>query len=379
MVFIISDAYNTSKYAARSHLFFVTNSRIERVDFCSQIPLFKAGVNNTIIHISRSTLSDGHKPVRIRRWGDRPDEFEENKKLLPTASQQQFGSEVFRPDGDSIASRRNESVNLGRICYISVGMVIHCDEKKAQGLFKAEDLISEHRDTRHPKAYVEGKDIARWKARRVRFLEYGTRRAPAMFRRPTFPELHEANERLIALRMCGVEPVVAYDDRRLLSNHTVIIFIPWWQLRGTKNKSIKKTAKYRTEVKATEARPIFFREELEELSRRFEAKYLLAIMNSSFAKDFVNNRRRSKLDIYPDDWKALPIPPIPLVEQQQFVTLVNEVLTELQTTNNNMPANTTDRVKELESEIDERVAALYSVSEKPESQGTQAVVLAPFE
>ena len=39
MVFIISDAYNAAKYARKSHEFFLNNTHIARLDFCSDIPL----------------------------------------------------------------------------------------------------------------------------------------------------------------------------------------------------------------------------------------------------------------------------------------------------------------------------------------------------
>ncbi len=52
MTFIIPDAYNAAKYSTKSHQFFVEKSRIERVDFCSEIPLFNAGVSNTILHFA---------------------------------------------------------------------------------------------------------------------------------------------------------------------------------------------------------------------------------------------------------------------------------------------------------------------------------------
>ena len=303
MVFIISDAYNAAKYAPKSHEFFLNNACVERIDFLTEIPLFEAGINNTIVHFAKVTPGTSHHPVRVRRWGEQPEDFEQNAEVLPTARQAEYGAMLFKANEAPAGQKVVGSVELGRVCYVSVGMVIHCDEKKAQGLFKAEDLVSEIQDKKHPKSYVEGKDIVRWGVQRVRYLEYGTKRAPAMFRRPTFPYLHEAKERLLALRMCGETPAVTYDNRQLLSNHTAIIFVPWHYLKAVRNTSIKKTAKYQDEVKRNEIPRDVFREELEKLSLQFTPKYMLAIMNSTFARNFLNKHRRSKLDIYPNDWK----------------------------------------------------------------------------
>ena len=353
MVFIVSHAYNAAKYAKKSHEFFLKHASIERLDFCSDIPLFDAGVNNTIVHFAKAVPDATHVPVRVRRWGDTRDEFEQNHELLPTGSQAMMGAALYKPDASGVEEKPGGLMHLGDVCFISKGMVIHCDEKKAQGLFIAKDLVSNARDQKHPRPYVEGKDMTRWGIRRVRFLEYGTKRAPSMFSRPTFPELHEARERLLAVRMCGDTPAVIYDDHGLLSNHTVNIFVPWCSLKGVSNLSIAKTAKYRY------ASPTGDREQREEASRRFALKYLLALMNSAAARDFVNRVRRSKLDIYPDDWKELPIPDIPLARQQPIVELVDAILAEFNQHGYPLPPASAARVAELEREIDARVKALY--------------------
>src|SRR5215204_2196953 len=54
MIFIVSNAYDSSKYASKSHMYFGKRSTIERIDFCTDIPIFNAGVKNTILHISKS-------------------------------------------------------------------------------------------------------------------------------------------------------------------------------------------------------------------------------------------------------------------------------------------------------------------------------------
>jgi hypothetical protein len=83
------------------------------------------------------------------------------------------------------------------------------------------------------------------------------------------------------------------------------------------------------------------------------------MMNSTFARDFVNRRRRSKLDIYPDDWKRLPILQISMEQQEQFVRRVDDILGEFEKNGYPLPAKAMKRVTVLEREIDERVTALY--------------------
>jgi type I restriction-modification system DNA methylase subunit len=352
MIFIIPDAYNAAKYAEKSHEFFLKRSRVMRIDFCSEMDLFDAGVNNTILHFEKGAPADEHQPVRVRRWGKR-EEFDDNLETLPTFQQSEFWESLFRSGGT-----KNESsaglVTLDKICYVSVGMAIHADEKKAQGLFIAEDLVSDLKDEKHPKPYVEGKDIKKWGFQRTRYLEYGTERAPAMFRRPTFIELHEPFEKLMAFRMCGENISVTYDDKQYMSNHTVILCVPWHFLKNVTNKSIKKAAEYKHQ------NPEGDRESREKLSAEFSLKYLLAIMNSSFAKQFLKKIRQSKIDIYPDEWKRLPIAPIALEAQQPFVEKVDAILGEFKQHGYPLPPEAAGRVKALEDELDEMVARLYA-------------------
>jgi len=352
MIFIIPDAYNAAKYAGKSHEFFLQNTRIERIDFCSDIDLFDAGVNNTILHYAKTPPADDHKPVRVKRWGKR-DEFENNQQQLISGTQSLLSESLFRPNYELSKSSESKFATLGEICYVSVGMAIHADEKKAQGSFIAEDLVSEKKDKKHPKSYVEGKDIARWAFQRIRYLEYGTERAPSMFRRPTFIELHEPQEKLMAFRMCGEKISVTYDNQKLMSNHTVILCVPWRFLKGVVNKSIKKATEYKHQ------NPEGDREKREELSNDFELKYVLAVMNSSFAKNFLKKIRQSKIDIYPEEWKQLPIAPISLEEQKEFVKLVDKILADYEKHGYPLPEKSAEKVREWEGQLDGMVGKLY--------------------
>lgn len=87
MVFIIPDAYNAAKYTLKSHDFFLQHSRIIRLDFCSEIPIFEGvGVSNTILHFAKTAPRVSDTPTRIRRWGHSPGAFAANYELLPSLS-----------------------------------------------------------------------------------------------------------------------------------------------------------------------------------------------------------------------------------------------------------------------------------------------------
>ena len=277
--------------------------------------------------------------------------------LLSTDVQDNLTYRVFFPEDNNFQQYSEPTVTLDEICYVSVGMVVHADEKKAQGAFELRDLVSDTKDELHPKSFVEGKHLARWLPATNKWLEWGTERAPSLFRRPTFSEMYEVSEKLISVDMAaGTEKLrVAYDDQRLYHNHSAWSFILWHSLFGVRNRSIKKQTRYRNERPRRPDLPQ--REELEETSRRFSVKFLLGVMNSNAARDFLRANRRSNIHLYPDDWKKLPIPDVTLEQQVPIIELVDQIL-EIRR------ADPLADTGEQEAEIDRLVYALYGLTEE---------------
>ena len=348
---IVSDAYCHSKYAQKSQEWFLQNSRILQLDFFSKIQIFEAAVRNITYLFQKADGSDQKPERRVHE----PEFGVVN--LLPTDVQDNLTYRVFFPEDNNFQQYSAPTVTLDEICYVSVGMVVHADEKKAQGAFELRDLVSDTKDELHPKPFVEGKHLARWLPVINKWLEWGTGRAPSLFRRPTFPEMYEVSEKLISVDMAaGTKKLrVAYDDQRLYHNHSAWSFILWHSLSGVRNRSIKKQTRYRNERPRRSDLPQ--REELEETSRRFSVKFLLGVMNSTAARDFLRANRRSNIHLYPDDWKKLPIPDVTLEQQAPIIELVDQVL---EIRRADLSADTSEQ----EAEIDRLVYGLYGLTEE---------------
>ena len=351
IAFIVSDAYCHAKYAEKSRNWFLRNARIVRLDFLSRLRVFEAAVRNVIFVYQKAdgSMNEPERRIHEGRFG--------NVAQLATDRQARLvARQVFFPeDGASTAVEyRNRTIPLGRICYISVGMVAHAHEKRAPGAFRLADLVAAERDERHPKRFAEGKHLARWLPATHRWLEWGTSRAPALFRRPTFPEMYEVPEKLISVDMAaGASQLrVAYDSRQLRHNHSAWSFVRWTDLRGVRNRSIKRKTRYADEKPQRPDLPP--REELEETSSRFAVKFLLGIMNSSVARDFLLANRRSNIHLYPDDWAKLPIPACAEDGQAGVIGVVEAILEGKERD----PAADMDG---LEAELDRLVAGLYGV------------------
>lgn len=349
---IVSNAYCHAKYAQKSQNWFLENSKILRLDFCGKVPLFgTVGVRNVIFLFQKTDGSD-NKPQRREHYP----EFGK-VQLLPTDEQQNLTYRTFFPEDAVTQHFANPTITLDNICYISVGMVVHADEKRAEGEFGLKDVVSNKKDSLHPKPFVEGKYLARWLPTTNKWLEWGTQRAPALFRRRTFPELYEVEEKLISISMAaGVEKLrVVYDNQCLYHNDSAYCFIPWHSLAGVQNRSIKQRTRYRGERSKRPDLPK--REDLEQTSYRFSLKFLLGVMNSTVADDFLKANRRHNIRIYPDDWKQLPIPDVSPEQQAPVIKLVDKILDAKR-------KGLERKVARLEKKLDKEVSMLYGVEDR---------------
>jgi hypothetical protein len=343
---IVSDAFCHAKYAQKPQNWFLQNARILRLDFCADLKIFDAAVHNLVYFFQKA---DGtrHKPERRLH----KEEFG-NVTALPTDEQAKLTYRAFFPE-ESTSRSGLVGTPVADICYVSYGLRPNSDEDEAKGEFATADVVSDRRDRIHSKPYVEGKHLAAWLPATNQWIEWGTSRAPAQFCRPTFPELYTVPEKIIAQRSPGPDPVVSYDDANLVFTPASVGFVPWHMLSGVRNNSLKKAARYKSEKPPRPDLPQ--REALEKTSRRFAVKYLLAVMNSSVARDFLRAHRRSNIHLYPDDWKKLPVPDVDAKAQAPIIELVDRILAARR-------ADPRADIAALEKQVDGVVAGLYGLT-----------------
>ena len=206
------------------------------------------------------------------------------------------------------ANRHEGMLTLGDICYISKGMVLHSEE----GEFTKDDLISLTKDDIHCREYIEAKDMTRYFIRRVRYLEYNTSRVPEKLSRPTFRELYDRDKIMINC-LGGLNATL--DRDRFLHNHSIYCAIKWDEFKGIDNNSISGM------VKKFSSRS---REEMEDISSKYDMLFILAIMNSQYAKVLLDDIRGGDFHIYPEHIRNIPIPEC--TDQQPFIDLADKML-----------------------------------------------------
>jgi len=346
--YIIPDAYMASKYAQKSHEYFLTNAKINRINFLNDIKVFEAGVKNIIIEYQKENNAN-NTPVKIKHTPSFTDFI-----FLPTRKQNELGEFVFKLDDEKkVIGNLQNTLYWGEIFYVSVGLVLQAEEKQWKGEFVKDDLISDIKDKIHSKHYIEAKWTQKYCVEKIKYLEWDTERVPFKIRRPTFPELY-IPKKIIRGRMTNA----IYDDIGLLCNDSCFVSVLWKDLHGVENRSIAGSIKKDFKIKNIDQ----FRKKLEENSVGFDLKYLLAILNSKLGNFYLSQVRRSQLGFYPDDLKKLPIKIISNYDQQPLITLVDQILAITKSSDYLQNLDKQAKVKEYEKQIDDLVYTLYELT-----------------
>lgn len=346
--YIIPDAYMASKYAQKSHEYFIANAQIKRVNFLNEIKVFEAGVKNLIIEYQNQIYCH-NIPLKIKHTPTFSDFI-----FLPSKKQNELGEFVFRLDDEKKKIGNLQKVlKWGEIFYVSYGLRPSSDERFYKGQFKKDNLISDVLDDKHPKKYIEGKWITKFSIKKIKFLEWGTDRSPSKLVRPTFPELYEP-----AKIMMGGMTGAIIDKSGLICNHSITVSVLWKDLHGVENRSISGSIKKDFKIKDIAK----LRKKLEENSIEFDLKYLLASLNSKLGNFYLSQVRRSQIGFYPDDLKKLPIKKVSITEQIPFITLVDQIMAITKSDDYLQNKEKQAVVKEYEKQIDELVYKLYELT-----------------
>ena len=285
---------------------------IKLVDLSSQKIFKNATVSNCIPIISKSKNT---KEVIIASISNELKINENGKKSIEEFI---LNNKTFIYDlriSEKLNKNFSSLKKIGDYCFISKGMVLNADEKKAKGKFKKIDLISDVKSDIHIKKYIEGKNIDKYKINNIRYLEWGTNRVPSKISRPTFEELY-LSKKLLVNKLGTIKAI--YDDTQIFCDQTLRILVLWNDLNGINNRSINNSIKRYSNDS---------RETLENNSKKINLKYILSILNSKMGQYLLNeNRGTNNKDINPEYLKNIPLPEISFEEQKTFIELAENMM-----------------------------------------------------
>ncbi|MEY4905941.1 MAG: hypothetical protein RLZZ292_3756, partial [Bacteroidota bacterium] len=326
-------------YGKSSRDFIVNeNTLIELVDLSKQKIFDNAVVTNCIITVKKG-ISQENYDIKISKIEDLNIYFD--KKVESKYFINENGIFDFQDNKINFLKNKNYK-RLGEYAFISIGMVLNADENKIKGAFKKDELISLVKTEIHKKTYLEAKNIDKYTIKKIRYLEWDTKRVPSLIRRPTFVELYE-NDKLLINKIGEIK--ATFDAEHIYCDQTIRILILWKDLKNVQNNSINNSVTKYSEYK---------RDKLEGFSENISLKFILGILNSKLGNHLLNSIRGvGNIDINPEYIKNIPIVETSIASQQPIITLVNEILQHKAT-----GAATTA----LEKELDVLVYGLYELS-----------------
>jgi hypothetical protein len=173
--------------------------------------------------------------------------------------------------------------------------------------------------------------------------------------RPTFSELYRD-----AKILRGRVTLGTYDDTGILCNDSIIVFKRFIDLKDVNVRSVNVSISKNNLGKNQKKGPQVVkkkRAELEKLSEHFSLKYILAVINSTYAIAHLNNFRRHRLEnyFYPDDFRYFPIPDVDEETQQILSKMVDDTIGLKQKRGSSEKTN-------LEYRIDVMVYKLFQLS-----------------
>ena len=291
-------------------LFTTENDLIEVVDL-KDVKVFEATVQNCIPFVVKGRTSDN---TIISKMVDGV--ISKSFTQPHTTLIQDQKSQVWNLTQQNRTSNRYKDYPvLGDYCYLSYGLRPNSDEKTSKGEFVKKDLISTFKDNVPRVSYIEAKDIDKYSIKRVRYLEYGTERAPSKFARPTFSELYICPK--LMFNVLG-DLKGAYDKEGIYyHNHSLIACVLWKDLKDVNNASITGSVKKFSR---------YDRFEMEKKSKEISLLYILGIMNSKYASVLLADQRSGDYHIYPEHLRNIPIPLVSTETQEKVSNVVEELL-----------------------------------------------------
>ena len=310
---IVPYPLTNQKYGKKLRKMIIEEYRLLEIADLNGTKIFEnATVSNCIPFIQNSSPKGELRITQI--YADKT--FRKVLNKSPETLKQDENKYVWNLTSEKRDGNRYADMNvLGDFCYISVGMVINADEKKAKGVFKKKDLICDIYDDIHCRKYIEAKDIDKYQVKRIHYLEWNTERCPDKLRRPTFRELYDCPK--LIMNCLGTINATIDVEEHFLHNHSIYCAILWKDLKGVNNKSIsssiKKFCKYT-------------RTEMEALSSEVDLLYLLGVLNSSMAGKLLADQRGGDYHIYPEHIRNLPIPIATSKQQEEIAQLVRTIM-----------------------------------------------------
>ena len=335
MGFIIPYAFAVQKYGEKMRQMLVENHTIREIVDASSYRIFEnAVVYNIILMVGNHKTQD---QTRIRLHQSNADfttrsgsEFFIDQRAFTELKDTRLETKPDVFENLKVKKKIWErAIRFDQICLVAYGARLNHRSKK---------LGKDHYISQLPisssKQFCEGKNIERYVFSQAGWLNY----TPNEHYNPMFTELFE-NQKLMFINVVKDRLRFAYDDKGFYNSHTIVNCVRLDLLSTASHVSARRA----------------FRVADIELSKNYDYRFLLGVLNSDFTNWYFRSFLSEGLHFYPNDAKALPIPNVNAEQQALIIARVDQILA-------TKAADSNADTAALEKEVEQLVYTLYDLT-----------------
>lgn len=187
------------------------------------------------------------------------------------------------------------------------------------------------------KPYFEGKDVRYWGVNQSGYIQY----EPEKMYNPMFEELF-SEPKLVGSRVFADLSKLrfGFDREGMICSHTAIVVLPWASLEGASHSSVRKGMST----------------EIVEKSKSFDIRYIQAILNSLVTKFYFSETMWDRINFYPNQMKAVPVPAASTEAQASLADLATDLY-------DAEASGDLANISRLRSELDRKVMEIFGLSD----------------
>lgn len=322
--YIVSYAFLSQDFGEKMRKKMLDSTSIEEIVDLRKFKIFpEAMVRNIIVRVTKLSGPDMEEKahsnkIRIAIQSEHPKksgkisdgiEYQTSQSIYLETPEHMFRTELNDKTLEVIKKIEKRSITLGQLLCISWG---------ARGIpVKKFHLDSQIKGYEHLcKRMVKGENVDRYKLKYAgKWLLYDLQGEyyPEGLYRPAFKELFE-NPKIIIAEVTGQKGLVAtYDDQEFYTDHSLSCAIPKFRLES-KDKSF--LGKHKIKISEKEV----------QLSREYDLKYLVGVLNSSAMNFYFQILLGYELNVYPELIERLPVPLADRSHQEKITEKVDTLL-----------------------------------------------------
>ena len=356
--FIVTDRFCNQKYGQNIREYLINNVNINKIIDFTEFKLFKGATVKNIVYFIKKEYSEENEIEIIKQDADliSDSKIGGEKHNILQSKFKKCPLKAFRLNYDSkmenlIKKIDKNSLKLNKICHCQYGF----QTGKLNKFVFNENTNPEMR-AKNPQAvkkFVKGVNIERYY---INFTDDYVLYLPNELHRPAFKELFD-NPKII-IKEIGESIIATYDEDKYYGNEKTVEVLPWYRIQSLDEKVIRKRK-----------RNMDFDEINVSYSKKYNLKYILALLNSNLVNFYFKMLISDSVNVYPNNVKNLPICETNMENinrlaklADEMIALFSKLLNETNTPNDIRLIE--GQIKNTDNQINKLVYKIYNLTDE---------------